>query len=1055
MTTLADRSSGKTRGLHIPYRESVLTWLLRESLGGNARTFMVAAVSPASDNFEETLSTLRYANQAKKIVNTAVVNEDATATMLRQLNEEIEQLRLQLAKVGDRRESNDELPDESELVQRLLESEKLVETLNETWEDKLIKTREMQELRMERLRDHGILLAEGDDDDDVPLGVMAPRSIPFLLNLNPMSTQCLVYYLKEGVTTVGSGYDNLSDQERDDDTAYGGAAAADSPLDSPPVAATRGITLQARNVLPHHCDFVCAELPGDFYELAIPVVLMRPRPGAKLLLNGRTVLQEVRLRTGDKITIGDVTFCFTNPEEARVSPPVPSPDAGPAAFMPPDTESETDGSGADRVSPRRTKKRRAVAPLDDVLDGDGAGGDDDSSSPPTPISPWRPDDEDGSASAHPSMAASPREQLTSPSSLSPALSDQMRQDNERLQQETLKLQQEADERQRALEDLQTRQRLEAEQLQREAELRRQELEELRRQQLELDQQREQERVRERQEQEQLRREELERQQREMERVQREQQELQERQQQEHAQQMLLMQQQLQAMQQQLQLQQEEQARRRQLEAERQQAKADQEKDDEEEAAERRSKEQDQQPETPAQASSPASDLDPEERLRLAEEAEEEERYRQLMAAREAEELEARAAAEDSGEDQEDADQAQPSTAPKHLRLSPVGAATSEPDTEDTEAAGRQLQQRLELLREQAIFEYDICKEYPMLVHFTTQAHHNRFEYALAPAFALYMMTRYRQRISGPEELRAFLGKLALMVKQATTHARKRRSIRFLGMWLANASELLMAIRHDESLVATSGDAQVRLNEVVQEALSALVSETKARVKPAVPAMLQEQGVFTLQFQERDMATSPEHGMQYVIESLDALCTCLRDAQVNTSLIQSLFSSVFYYLGAMLFNEFITTKDRDMYTWDRGLVARFNMQLLSDWAISRKLPFGAYLTHVVQASQLLQTNKSSLEHLDAIAETCNQLNSLQLEHILKRYKAQSDEKPIPAVLIDCLKARAMATTDKACLDDESVNCSVQLLRNPHYLLPFRLTTTTYHFEEKLVCWWCCQ
>ncbi len=99
MNTLAERSSGKTKGLHIPYRESILTWLLRESLGGNARTFMVAAVSPASDNFDETLSTLRYANQAKKIVNSAVVNEDATATMLRQLNDEIAQLRQQLASV--------------------------------------------------------------------------------------------------------------------------------------------------------------------------------------------------------------------------------------------------------------------------------------------------------------------------------------------------------------------------------------------------------------------------------------------------------------------------------------------------------------------------------------------------------------------------------------------------------------------------------------------------------------------------------------------------------------------------------------------------------------------------------------------------------------------------------------------------------------------------------------------------------------------------------------------------------------------------------------------
>lgn len=73
MTALAERVPGKkTSGQHIPYRESVLTWLLRESLGGNSKTFMMAAISPAGANYEETLSTLRYANQAKKIVNAAV-----------------------------------------------------------------------------------------------------------------------------------------------------------------------------------------------------------------------------------------------------------------------------------------------------------------------------------------------------------------------------------------------------------------------------------------------------------------------------------------------------------------------------------------------------------------------------------------------------------------------------------------------------------------------------------------------------------------------------------------------------------------------------------------------------------------------------------------------------------------------------------------------------------------------------------------------------------------------------------------------------------------------
>ncbi len=83
----------KKKGDHIPYRDSVLTWLLRENLGGNSKTAMIAAISPADINYEETLSTLRYADRAKQILCKAVVNEDANAKLIRELKEEISRLR--------------------------------------------------------------------------------------------------------------------------------------------------------------------------------------------------------------------------------------------------------------------------------------------------------------------------------------------------------------------------------------------------------------------------------------------------------------------------------------------------------------------------------------------------------------------------------------------------------------------------------------------------------------------------------------------------------------------------------------------------------------------------------------------------------------------------------------------------------------------------------------------------------------------------------------------------------------------------------------------------
>ena len=70
ISKLADKSQGKEKENFVPYRDSVLTWLLKDSLGGNSRTVMVAALSPAEDNYEETLSTLRYSTQPCQLSGT-------------------------------------------------------------------------------------------------------------------------------------------------------------------------------------------------------------------------------------------------------------------------------------------------------------------------------------------------------------------------------------------------------------------------------------------------------------------------------------------------------------------------------------------------------------------------------------------------------------------------------------------------------------------------------------------------------------------------------------------------------------------------------------------------------------------------------------------------------------------------------------------------------------------------------------------------------------------------------------------------------------------------
>lgn len=99
IAALAERNPKKKTTTHVAYRDSVLTWLLKESLGGNSRTTMLATISPSNTAHAETLSTLHYANRAKNIVNQPTVNEDSNVRLIRQLKQEI--LRLKALLGGD------------------------------------------------------------------------------------------------------------------------------------------------------------------------------------------------------------------------------------------------------------------------------------------------------------------------------------------------------------------------------------------------------------------------------------------------------------------------------------------------------------------------------------------------------------------------------------------------------------------------------------------------------------------------------------------------------------------------------------------------------------------------------------------------------------------------------------------------------------------------------------------------------------------------------------------------------------------------------------------
>ncbi|XP_063298465.1 kinesin-like protein KIF1A isoform X4 [Pelobates fuscus] len=342
ISALAEMDSGtnknkkKKKTDFVPYRDSVLTWLLRENLGGNSRTAMVAALSPADINYDETLSTLRYADRAKQIRCNAVINEDPNNRLIRELKDEVARLRELLgaqglsdiidnvcpvdnANVLHTRHPADNLftavnaltgmspsssmsglssraasvcslhdrlaftPGSEEAIERLKETEKIIAELNETWEEKLRRTEAIRMDREALLAEMGVAMRE----DGGTLGVFSPKKTPHLVNLNedPLMSECLLYYIKDGITRVGR-----EDCERRQD-----------------------IVLSGHFIREEHCVFRSHTMPCGSV-----VVTLDPCEGADTYVNGKKVSEACVLRSGNRIIMGKShVFRFNHPEQAR------------------------------------------------------------------------------------------------------------------------------------------------------------------------------------------------------------------------------------------------------------------------------------------------------------------------------------------------------------------------------------------------------------------------------------------------------------------------------------------------------------------------------------------------------------------------------------------------------------------------------------------------------------------------------------------------------------------------------------------------------------------
>eukprot|EP00762_Andalucia_godoyi_P008077 ANDGO_02152.mRNA.3 Kinesin-related protein 1 len=270
ISALAENSgTGKNaKKKFVPYRDSVLTWLLKESLGGNARTIMIAALSPADINFDETLSTLRYADRAKQIKNNATVNEDPNAKLIRDLRAEIERLKSQIGVGGDGSgasaggASPHVSPEVEEEMRRLREqfeeSQKLIAQLSMSDEDKKKQTDAINASRNAALKGFGCV-GEGDKE-----------TTPHLTNLNedPQLSESLIYLFADGKKFL-FGRKNAS---------------------PPPDVALSGLSISKE-----HCTI----------ENVGGVVSISPFSGARVFVNGKSVTTPTPLSHNDRIILGN------------------------------------------------------------------------------------------------------------------------------------------------------------------------------------------------------------------------------------------------------------------------------------------------------------------------------------------------------------------------------------------------------------------------------------------------------------------------------------------------------------------------------------------------------------------------------------------------------------------------------------------------------------------------------------------------------------------------------------------------------------------------------
>lgn len=271
---LADQSMGKKKVV-VPYRDSTLTRLLQNALGGNSKTIMIAALSPADINYEETVSTLRFADRAKAIKTTATINESPTDKLIRELREENARLMEMLksggvvmapsAGTGGSSDDGEVEEMKRQMEEELRKKEEELENLTKSYEQR------MADAAQSTQRDEQIHQKEEGDK----------KVIPHFWNLNedPALTGMIVHFARPGKSRIGN-------------------KTATPPAD---------IQLNGLSIAKEH-----AEINNNNGNVSI-----KPSPSAKeIMVNGKKIDKETKLSHNDRVSFGpNHLYVFHHPQD--------------------------------------------------------------------------------------------------------------------------------------------------------------------------------------------------------------------------------------------------------------------------------------------------------------------------------------------------------------------------------------------------------------------------------------------------------------------------------------------------------------------------------------------------------------------------------------------------------------------------------------------------------------------------------------------------------------------------------------------------------------------